>query len=269
MNRFMKRKQTEVWLREGLRKEKMKTVAEKEKADRTALLSAQAYRTALGRKRSLNFRGLLMRQVRYTGWMVWLWQAVLFLGIMAVYHVLFRTVEGTVDLFFYRRFQDFLCGAGILSAWSSVPFLFRSYRWNMAEVEAASRCSMLYLRAAQLLLIGGGAVLMVAGVAGTVLLQTAAGTEQVAVYLVFPFLLFGSCILYFLRKREAASLLRDCSAAGAVLLAVSLGWNRISQETGYEPGSPVVWILCGVMILVWGYQIWTWKKEEKNRWNLA
>ena len=86
--------------------------------------------------------------------MVWLWQAVLFLGIRAVYHVLFRTVEGTVDLFFYRRFQDFLCGAGILSAWSSVPFLFRSYRWNMAEVEAASRCSMLHLRAAQLLLIG-------------------------------------------------------------------------------------------------------------------
>ena len=146
MNRFMKRKQTEVWLREGLRKEKMKTVAEKEKADRTALLSTQAYRTALGRKLSLNFRGLLLRQVRYTGWMVWLWQAVLFLGIMAVYHVLFRTVEGTVDLFFYRRLQDFLCGAGILSAWSSVPFLFRSYRWNMAEVEAASRCSMLHLR---------------------------------------------------------------------------------------------------------------------------
>ena len=240
-----------------------------EKKERTVLLSVQAFRNGLSRKQSLKFRGLILRQVRYTGWMVWLWQAVLFLGIMAVYHVLFRTVEGTVDLFFYRRFQDFLCGAGILSAWSSVPFLFRSYRWNMAEVEAASRCSMLHLRAAQLLLIGGGAVLMVAGVAGTVLLQTVAGTEQVAVYLVFPFLLFGSCILYFLRKREAASLLRDCSAAGAVLLAVSLGWNRISQETGYEPGSPVVWILCGVMILVWGYQIWTWKKEEKNRWNLA
>ena len=58
MNRFMKRKQTEVWLREGLRKEKMKTVAEKEKADRTALLSTQAYRTAPGRKRSLRACGL-------------------------------------------------------------------------------------------------------------------------------------------------------------------------------------------------------------------
>ena len=181
MNRFMKRKQTEVWLREGLRKEKMKTVAEKEKADRTALLSTQAYRTALGTKTVSELQGTAPEAGPVYGMDGLALQAVLFLGIMAVYHVLFRTVEGTVDLFFYRRFQDFLCGAGILSAWSSVPFLFRSYRWNMAEVEAASRCSMLHLRAAQLLLIGGGAVLMVAGVAGTVLLQTAAGTEQVAV----------------------------------------------------------------------------------------
>ncbi len=269
MNGFMKRKQAEVWLKEGLRKEKMITVAEKEKVDRTALLSVQAYRNALGRKRSLSFWGLLLRQVRYTGWMVWLWQALLFLGIMAVYHALFRTEEGTVDLFLYNRFQNFLCAAGILSAWSSVPFLFRSYRWKMAEVEAAARFSMMHLRAAQLLLIGGGAVLMVAGVAGAALLQTAAETEEVGAYLIFPFLLLGSCILHFLRRGRTAFLLRDSSAAGAVLLAVSLGWSRISQEAGYEPGSPVVWSLCAVMILVWGYQIWTWKKEEENRWNLA
>lgn len=268
MNIFTKRKQTELWLREGSRREKMRTAVDGEKADRTVLLSVQAYRDMLGRKRSLNFRGLLLRQVRYTGWMVWLWQAVLFLGIMAVYHVLFRPVDGNMDVFFYRRFQDFLCGAGILSAWSSVPFLFRSYRWNMAEVEAASRCSMLYLRTAQLLLIGGGAVLMVAGVAGTTLLQTVVGAEEVGAYLIFPFLLLGSCILHFLRKGRTAFLLRDSSAAGAVLLAFSMVWSRISRETGYEPGSLVVWSMCGVLILVWGYQIWMWKKEE-NRWNLA
>lgn len=269
MNGSTKRKQTEVWLKQKLRKEKMITVAEKEKADQTAFFSVQAYRNMLGRKRSLNFWGMLLRQIWYTGWMVWLWQALLFLGIMAVYHAFFRTVEGGVDLFFYRRFQNFLCAAGILSAWSSVPFLFRSYRWKMAEVEAAARFSVMQLRAAQLLLIGGGAVLMVAGVAGTALLQTAAGTEEVGAYLIFPFLLLGSCILHFLRRGRTAFLLRDSSAAGAVLLAISLGWSRISQETGYKPGSPVVWSLCGVMILVWGYQIWTWKKEEENRWNLA
>ena len=121
MNRAGKRKQTEIWLREGLGKEKEKTAAEMEKKERTVLLSVQAFRNGLSRKRSLKFRGLILRQVRYTGWMVWLWQAVVFLGIMAVYHAFFRTAEGTVDLFLYRRFQDFLCGAGILSAWSSVP----------------------------------------------------------------------------------------------------------------------------------------------------
>lgn len=269
MNGFTERKQTEVWVKEGLRKEKMITVAEKVKADQTALLSVQAYRTALGRQRSLSFWGLLLRQIRYTGWMVWLWQAVLFLGIMAVYHALFRTVEGTVDLFFYRRFQNFLCAAGILSAWSSVPFLFRSYRWKMAEVETAARFSMMHLRAAQLLLIGGGAVLMVAGVAGTALLQTAAGTEEVGAYLVFPFLLLGSCILHFLRRGRESCLFRDSSAAGVLILAASLGWSRAVQETGYEPGNSVVWSLCGAAALVLGYQIWKWKKEEENRWNLV
>ena len=269
MNGFMKRKQAEVWLKEGLRKEKMITVAEKEKVDRTALLSVQAYRNALGRKRSLSFWGLLLRQVRYTGWMVWLWQAVVFLGIMAVYHAFFRTAEGTVDLFLYRRFQNFLCAAGIISAWSSVPFLFRSYRWKMTEVEAATRCSILYLRAAQMLLIGGGAVLMVAGVAGTALWQTAAGTEEVGAYLVFPFLLLGSCILYFLRRGRESCLFRDSSAAGVLILAASLGWSRAVQETGYEPENSVVWSLCGAAVLVLGYQIWKWKKEEENRWNLV
>ena len=269
MNRAGKRKQTEIWLREGLGKEKEKTAAEMEKKERTVLLSVQAFRNGLSMKRSLKFRGLILRQVRYTGWMVWLWQAVVFLGIMAVYHAFFRTAEGTVDLFLYRRFQNFLCAAGIISAWSSVPFLFRSYRWKMAEVEAATRCSILYLRAAQMLLIGGGAVLMVAGVAGTALWQTAAGTEEVGAYLVFPFLLLGSCILYFLRRGRESCLFRDSSAAGVLILAVSLGWSRAVQETGYEPGNSVVWSLCGAAALVLGYQIWKWKKEEENRWNLV
>ena len=44
MNRAGKRKQTEIWLREGLGKEKEKTAAEMEKKERTVLLSVQAFR---------------------------------------------------------------------------------------------------------------------------------------------------------------------------------------------------------------------------------
>ena len=96
---------------------------------------------------------------------------------------------------------------------------------------------------------------MVAGVAGTVLLQTAAGTEQVAVYLVFPFLLLEAVSCIFSEKGSSLSVTglqrSGCRAPG--------GFPGVEQDfsggPGYEPGSPVVWILCGVMILVWGYQI--------------
>ena len=269
MSRFGKMNQTKTWLREGFHDQKQADVPEKRKMEETAALAVLSYRQAEERKRTLNFGGLILRQIRYTGCQVWLWQAVLFLGIMAVYHCVFRPVGDEADLFFYRRFRSFLSGAGLLSAWSSVPFLFRSFRWKMSEVETASRFSALYLRAAQLLIMGGGSTLMMAGTGGAVLFQSMAGIEEVALYLLLPFLILGSCILHLLRKGEPDLLLRNCSGAGAALMLLFLGWDQISRKAGYQPEGPGIWFLCGVSFLVWGYQIWMWKKEEENRWNLA
>lgn len=269
MSRFGKMNQTKTWLREGFHDQKQADVPEKRKMEETAALAVLSYRQAEERKRTLNFGGLILRQIRYTGYQAWLWQALLFLGMMTVYHCVFRPVGGEVDLFFYRRFPSFLCAAGLISAWSSVPFLFRSFRWKMSEVEAAARFSVLYLRAAQLLIMGGGAVLMMAGVAGAALVQSMAGIEDVALYLLFPFLTLGSCILHLLRKGEPERLLRNCSGAGAVLMLLFFGWEQIFRRIGYQPEGSAVWSLCGVMLLIGACQIWMWKKEEENRWNLA
>ena len=272
MNPFAGRKRTEDWVREQFHRRSEELTGKRDESQRkiiTEQLAVLSYRKAIKRKRSLSFAGLVCRQIRYTGIMVWMWQTGIFLGIMLIYHTYFRSMAGTEDIVYYRWFRIYLCTAGVISAWSSVPFLFRSFRWKMAETESAARCPMFRLRTAQLLLIGGGAVLMMAGVGTAAWFQKKAGAGELAVYLVLPFFCLGCCILHLIRKGRMEHLFRNCSVLGAGILFVFTGWNRLAPVTENQPQAGRAWLLCGIMAFILFYQIWIWKKEEEKRWSLV
>lgn len=272
IERLAEKKRLELWIKEGFKNKNRPLYENKDKRCNksvTEQLAIIAYRKSKERKRCLSFAGLAIRQIRYIGVMVWLLQATLFLAIMVIYHIFFPSIDGAVDPFYYRWFRVYLCMAGLVSAWSSVPFLFRSYRWKMEETEAATRYSLFYLRFVQLLLIGGGTIVMMTGIGTLTIIQNMAGQGEVAANLVFPFLCLGCCILYFVRKEKPEQLFRISSIVGVVLLIAYVLWNRIIQLNGNQYRTDWAWVLCACMLFICICQIWLWKREEEKRWNLV
>jgi hypothetical protein len=138
------------------------------------------------KKRSrIGFPRFVWLQIRYFGWKIWLMQAVLLLGVQKF----LQKFYGNESLCTPKRIAMLLCGFSILLAMSAIPFLYRSFRYRMAEIEVATRFSMVRLILARLLMIGIGDAMTI----GSVIWLTAANTSysiwHIGLYAVVPFLL--------------------------------------------------------------------------------
>ncbi len=255
-------------LKKGFEQEKRRVIAGECEVQKTVCIAQAAYEAAGAGKRRMRFCGLLRSQIRYIGVIAWGGQAALFI-VLALF---FRTVSGSLEepemIFFMRRMPECLCAVGLLSAWSCVPFLFRSFRWKMAEVETAAYFSMVRLRLAQLVIVEGGAFLIAAGVTGIVVLASLIRVREAISCIGIPFLVFGSCILYFLRKGKGELFLRKCTAAGITIMIMFVTGRKLGAELGIELKGNTAWLLCAAAAAIWGYQVWKIKKEE-SRWSLA
>lgn len=256
-------------------KERESLLTDESHVDRTATLAAEACRMAMGR-RGMGFPAFVARQIRYTGRYVWIWQGLLLLLIVSGFD-LTAGMQSLEDpefaMFLYRRVPLLLCGAGILSAWSCVPFFARSGTWRMAEVEAAA-ASWPRLRMAQLLITGVSAVLMELGVAAAAGIYWAMGLESLAAWLFLPFLLAWNLILFLLdRVRERFFAVSSSAVMGAGFLAFALAWRYVSRGAAgpqdYMVTSGYVWVLCGAAALLWIFQIRRLGRKETDKWSYA
>ena len=239
--------------REKLRE---RTLTDESHVDRTAALAADACRMAMER-RDLGFPAFVARQIRYTGRYVWVWQGILLLMIVCGFDLT----------------AGILCGAGILSAWSCVPFFARSGIWRMTEVEAAA-ASWPRLRMAQLLITGVSAVLMELGVAAAAGIYWTMGLGSLAAWLFLPFLLAWNLILFLLdRGRERYFAVSSSAVMGAGFLLFALGWRYVSRGAAgpqdYMVTSGYVWVLCGAAALLWIFQIRRLGRKETDKWSYA
>lgn len=240
----------------------------------TVSLVREAYRTAGARRKPMGFFSFTVRQIRYAGRYVWAWQCLLLFGILTVFCGFTRNWSGAdLDLmmFLYRRIPLLLCGAGVASAWSCVPLLARARRWQMAEVELAG-CSAARLRLAQLL-ISGGSALSVGGLSAFAAWRLwAIGIESLAAYLFLPFLLAGSCILFFVQREKERYFLFRCTAVLlAGFAAFALVWRILSRGAedfrDYQVSGAYVWILCGGAAGFWVFQIQQIRRKEMAGWS--
>lgn len=252
-----------------------RTLTDERHVDRTAALAAGACRVA-ARRRGMSFPAFVARQIRYTGRHVWVWQGLLLVLILSAFHqvgVLLVIRDPEFGLFFYRRLPLLLCGAGVLSAWSCVPFFARSGIWRMAEVEAAS-ASWPRLRTAQLLIAGGSAVLMELGVTAAACLLWDVDVGSLAAWLFLPFLLAWDLILFLLdRGRGRHFAVRSSAVLGAGFLLFAFVWKYVSRGAAGPQDDTVtsgyVWILCGAAALLWILQIRRIGRKETDRWSCA
>ena len=204
-----------------------------------------ARKEAYSRRQRLSFPQFLSMQIRFIGWKVWAVQAAYLL-----------TVCGLLShLLGQGYWKDPQSVAGLLVCLSlftfmaAPPFLYRSVRNRMQEVEAAARFSSVRLLMARLIIIGIGDGALLGGILFTAAVKTALQPSSAVVSILFPFLLASSGCLYLLghvcpRQFLAGSM----GLCGFLLVGLSLAHRHFHFFTvpSLSPG----WVgLCALLIV--------------------
>lgn len=164
---------------------------------RSSSMSAAALlarKEAYSRRQRLSFPQFLSMQIRFIGWKVWAVQGA---SLLAVCWLL-------SDLFGQEYWKDpqsvaeLLVCLSLLTFMTAPPFLYRSIRYRMQEVEAAARFSSVRLLVARLIIIGIGDAALLSGILLTAAAKTALQTGSAVIAIIFPFLLASSGCLYLL-----------------------------------------------------------------------
>lgn len=134
----------------------------------------------------------------------------------------------------------------VLIFMTAPPFLYRSIRYRMQEVEAAARFSSVRLLMARLIIIGIGEAALLSGILLTAPVKTALLPSSAMVSILFPFLLASSGCLYLLghvcpRQFLAGSM----GLCGFLLMVLSLAHRHFHLFFRLSPG----WIgICTLLI---------------------
>lgn len=191
-------------------------------------------------RRRITFSRFLRKQIGFTWRNLWIVQGIS----LIILRILFSRFYSDPIMPLYLL--KLLACLSILIFMSALPLLYRSTRYQMQEVEAASRFSGAKLLLARLIIIGIGDACLLAGIFLTTILKTILPAGSAAFCLCFPFLLAGGGCLYLLGhfppKQFFAGSLLLCS-----FLAVAFGITPWQDTFLYLPSLTAVRvILCAL-----------------------
>jgi len=142
----------------------------------------------------ISFTRLLSSQIKFIGWKVWAAQGIF---LLIVSNILARAY----GRYFWENphsITKLLFCLSVLIPVTAVPFICRSIRYQMQEVEAATYFSSVKLLMAKLAVIGIGDISLLAGIFITAVIKTSIQTGSAILYLCFPFLFVSSGCLFML-----------------------------------------------------------------------
>lgn len=191
-------------------------------------------------RRRITFSRFLAKQIGFTWRNLWIVQGIS----LIILRILFsRFYSDSITPLYLIKL---LACLSILIFMSALPLLYRSARYQMQEVEAASRFSGVKLLLARLIVIGIGDACLLTSLFLTTILKTILPADSAAFCLCFPFLLAGGGCLYLLGhfppKQFFAGSLLLCS-----FLAVAFGITPWQDTFLYQPSLTAVRvILCAL-----------------------
>lgn len=221
----MMEKKMENCLRECLGRTEMENMAIPDQ--KFLLLANQELRGRKNRKRA-GFGRLLGQQLTSIGWKIWLCQAVVVVFAAKILNVFSENAYVSP-----RRIALLLCSFALLVFFTAVPVVYRSARYRMAEVEAATKLSSVRLLLAKLILIGVGDVAMLGSAAGIIAARTSFGVGNAALYLLFPFLA-ASCIGLLLLRHMPPEKYPVCSLGLCLGMFIFMIWLNEYYPRFYE-----------------------------------
>ncbi len=216
-----------------------------------AVLLARQQANERSRQRRISFSRFLLMQIRFLGWKIWAVQGTLLLTVCGLLSSLFgqgywkepQSVEGL------------LCALSVLVFMTAPPFLYRSVRYGMQEVEGAARFSSLRLLMARLIIIGAGDAVLLGGILLMASAKTTLQPGSAVLSVGLPFLLASSACLYLLGHVPPRQFLVGSTAlCGLLMMGLVLGERNLFQLLALtlSPG----WVgVCAVLIAFCGHQI--------------
>ena len=210
-----------------------------------------------GRRDRIGFGGLLLRQIRFIGWKVWLMQLVLLIVIIRIIGFAF-IVSGSG-----RHISYFLCGSGILTVWAAVPVIERSIRYKMYEIENTTLFSGGRLMTARFVIVFSGILVMVIAMMCLMTVRYMYSFSEVVFSFILPLMAAASLFLYLFRRLKAESVLKGCNLAGGISIVAILFLDRGS---GYNPMDiPLAagWMVCALCLTLSIIQVRKiWERES-------
>lgn len=209
-------------------------------------------------RQRIHFPAFLLMQIKYTGTRIWLVQAVLLaLSVSGLW-----TIYG--DPYFYapRHVAILLCAAAMLVFLTAIPFIHRSYRYRMAEMEAATTFSSIHLLWARLIITGTGDAAIIAAIIKITVFRTDFGISSAFLYLIVPLLAACFAALYLSRHVKTAHFPYYSGGICLFMLGMILVLNRWYPQC-FEQTFSIKWcIICTALFLLCAYQLrhlaWTY-----------
>lgn len=143
-------------------------------------------------------------QVRFIGWKIWLFQAIVLLLLTGALFPLRLYFLGSL-----YTVRTLLIGCSILVLMTALPFLYRSRRCQMCEVELAAKVSGSKQLGAKLLIICIGDLSMLCSLFCFALARTDLEPGSVLLCLLLPFLASASGLLYLIGHTPGAKLMQN------------------------------------------------------------
>ncbi|MCI7807886.1 hypothetical protein MR626_01130 [bacterium] len=201
-----------------------------------------ARKEAISRRQRISFLQFLSMQIRFIGWKVWAVQGASLLAVCWLLSHLFG--QG------YWKDPQSVAGLlvclSLLTFMTAPPFLYRSVRYRMQEVEAAAGFSSARLLMARLIIIGIGDGALLSGIVLTAAAKTALQPGSAVVSVALPFLLASSGCLYLLGHVCPRQFLGgSMGLCGFLLVGLSLAHRHFHLFFRLSPG----WIgVCALLI---------------------
>lgn len=147
------------------------------------------------RGRKIGFIRFLLRQVPFVAKKLWAMQGLM---AMAVFVVLYSTLDGDLGYLGIRHIPALLGGLAVSQIMLAIPFMQRSFQYRMYEIEASTRLSYTSLIMANMILMAAGsmAVFSICAVVTSIGLKLP-GMDMM-LYFLLPFLVAGSGCFWIL-----------------------------------------------------------------------
>lgn len=205
------------------------------------------------------FRDLLLCQLKFCGIKMWTFE----LLIAIITSLILRNLLSDPYFMTTRKLVFFVVCFAIAVPMMLLPFLYRSIRYQMFEMESVSVFSIKTVLFSKFLLFFGGEVLLVASVLLVLWNTTSITFAELAGCILIPFLLANDGYLLLLKKIKSEKLCQSFLGFGIVLIAIIVISFRSTEQMLWMRMTPATVVSILGLVLYGVYQSMTlFKKYE-------